>query len=221
MVKTIGVMLLAGLLSANAQTISEGASRQDVISQFGEPQGTVRSGIEETLSYRDVEVQLQNGRVVKVLRLNERPLAAKTSATATNKPSVETTNRPATITFTPPPATNNQPVSPQWMQKSRGFFSERKAHTGPDRRSGLDGAGCARVGRCRHLVGDSSVWRGCGLGLGLFVFAVRVAGVHLRALGSGGKTVSVQPRRRRRVWNWFPPRLLVTLTRQSSALPAR
>ena len=136
MVKTIGVMLLAGLLSANAQTISEGASRQDVISQFGEPQGTVRSGIEETLSYRDVEVQLQNGRVVKVLRLNERPLAAKTSAIATNKPSVEPTDRPATITFIPPPATNNQPVSPQWMQKSRGVFSPNAKRT-PVRIAGL------------------------------------------------------------------------------------
>src|SRR5258708_15170039 len=107
-VKTIGVMLLAGWLTANAQTISVGASRQDVITQFGEPQGTVRSGTDEVLSYRDVEVQLQNGRVVKVLRLNDRPLAAKSSAPVTNsKPSAITTVQPATITFSAPPSTNN------------------------------------------------------------------------------------------------------------------
>jgi hypothetical protein len=136
-VKTIGLLLLAGLLTANAQTVSVGASRQEVITQFGEPQGTVRSGAEETLSYRDVEVQLQDGRVVKVLRLNDRPLATKSSAPATNsKPSVIATVQPATITFSAPPATNNQPALPPWMQKSHGVFSPGAKRT-PIRIAGL------------------------------------------------------------------------------------
>jgi hypothetical protein len=81
-ISIFGLILAGGLaVAAYGQPVGLDSSREDVVAHFGEPEGTVRFGEEEVLSYRSVEVQLRKGYVVKLMRLNDLPLPVKKIAT--------------------------------------------------------------------------------------------------------------------------------------------
>jgi hypothetical protein len=175
MIRTICALIVAGFVvvsPGNGQTVSLGGSRQDVILEFGEPIGTVRSGSEEVLSYRGIEVQLQNGRVTKLVRLNNSPLGAKPSAPATvttsvrkpvQAPAVAPASPPATVSFQTQAVTTNQVAVAPWMQKSHGIFSPNAPRT-PARVAGI---GLALLGML--VASGAGVWlivRAFGVGVG-------------------------------------------------------
>jgi hypothetical protein len=119
----IGMMLLAVCSSTNAQTVSVGASRRSSPSLASH--STVRSGTEETLRTVDVEVQLQDGRVV-MLRL-ERPSTAGVQFPCDQHQAEYYNDRSTSDDHfsAPPPQTTNKQFR-RGCRNRAGFFTERK-----------------------------------------------------------------------------------------------